>query len=176
MISTSFWSADGKPISIQEFMDNMFGAMPEFFKNEEELRTIWSDPITRRVFLEKIAGIGYGKEELETLQKMIDAEQSDLFDVLMYISFLTQPVSRMDRAEQVKRSIFEYLDDKQKEFITFVLSKYEEKGVEELDEDKLPVLLNLKYQAIGNAEQALGGIDGIRNIFLAFQKYLYLKA
>ncbi|MCK5592161.1 MAG: DEAD/DEAH box helicase family protein, partial [Candidatus Pacebacteria bacterium] len=44
MISTSFWSADGNPISIQEFMDNLFGAMPEFFTSEDELRKIWSNP------------------------------------------------------------------------------------------------------------------------------------
>ena len=53
MIATSFWSADGKPVSIQEFMDSMFGAMPEFFKSEEELRKIWSNPTTRKAFLEK---------------------------------------------------------------------------------------------------------------------------
>src|SRR3989344_350832 len=96
MISTSFWSADGKPVSVQEFMDNMFGAMPEFFKNEEELRKIWSNPTTRNAFLEKIAEKGFGKDELETLQKLIDAEQSDLFDVLTYISFLTKPISRVE--------------------------------------------------------------------------------
>src|SRR3990167_9121429 len=63
MISTSFWNADGKPVSVQVFMDNMFGAMPEFFKSEEELRKIWSDPKTRKAFLEKIAAIVYGKPE-----------------------------------------------------------------------------------------------------------------
>jgi len=176
MISTSFWSADGKPISIQEFMDNMFGAMPEFFKSEEELRKIWSNPTTRRAFLEKIAEKGFGKDELETLQKMIDAEKSDLFDVLTYISFLTQPISRTERVEQSKDKIFKDLDEKQKEFLDFVLSKYEEKGVEELDEEKLPVLLNLKYHAIANAEQSLGSVDSIRSIFFAFQKNLYARA
>jgi len=175
MISTSFWSADGKPISIQEFMDNMFGAMPEFFKSEEELRKIWSNPTTRKVFLEKIAAVGYGKDELETLQKMIDAEQSDLFDVLTYISFLTQPISRVQRVEQSKDKIFKGLEEKQKEFLDFVLSKYEEKGVEELDEEKLPILLNLKYHAIANAEQSLGSVENIRSIFFAFQKNLYAK-
>ena len=176
MISTSFWSADGKPISVQEFMDNMFGAMPEFFKSEEELRKIWSNPTTRKAFLEKIAEKGYGKDELETLQKMIDAEQSDLFDVLTYISFLTQPISRSQRVEQSKDKIFKGLDEKQKEFLDFVLSKYEEKGVEELDEEKLPVLLNLKYHAIANAEQSLGDVSKIRSIFFKFQKNLYAKA
>ncbi len=176
MISTSFWSADGKPISIQEFMDNMFGIMPDFFKNEEELRKIWSNPTTRKAFLDSIAERGFGKDELETLQKMIDAEKSDLFDVLTYISFLTQPISRIQRVEQSKEKIFAGLDEKQKEFLDFVLSKYEEKGVEELDEEKLPVLLNLKYHAIANAEQSLGNVDSIRSIFFAFQKNLYAKA
>jgi type I restriction enzyme R subunit len=175
MISTSFWNADGKPISIQEFMDNMFGAMPEFFKSEEELRKIWSNPTTRRAFLEKIAEKGFGKDELEILQKMIDAEQSDLFDVLTYISFLTQPITRVQRVENSKDKILEGLDEKQKEFLNFVLSKYEEKGVEELDEEKLPVLLNLKYHAIANAEQSLGDVDSIRSVFFNFQKTLYSR-
>lgn len=175
MIFTSFWSADGKPISVQEFMDNMFGAMPEFFKSEEELRKIWSNPTTRRAFLEKIAEIGYGKDELETLQKMIDAEESDLFDVLTYISFLTQPISRVQRVDQTKDKIFVGLEEKQKEFLDFVLSKYEEKGVEELDEEKLPILLNLKYHAIADAEQSLGSVSDIRSMFFAFQKSLYAK-
>ncbi|MFZ2390284.1 MAG: DEAD/DEAH box helicase family protein [Minisyncoccales bacterium] len=176
MISTSFWSTDGKPISVQEFMNNMFGIMPKFFKSEEDLRKIWSNPTTRKVFLEKIAEVGYGKDELETLQKMIDAEQSDLFDVLTYISFLTQPISRTERVEQTKEKIFEGLDENQKEFLNFVLSKYKERGVEELDEEKLPILLNLKYHAIANAEQILGNVDNIRSIFFTFQKNLYAKA
>ncbi len=173
MISTSFWGADGKPVSIQEFMDNLFGAMPEFFKSEEELRKIWSDPVTRKAFLEKISAIGYGRDELELLQKMIDAEQSDLFDVLNYVSFLVPTISRIDRVEQSKSKILEGLDEKQREFLDFVLSKYEERGVEELDEEKLPILLNLKYQAIADAVNALGEVDLIRSIFFNFQKDLY---
>ncbi|MFZ2969558.1 MAG: DEAD/DEAH box helicase family protein [Minisyncoccia bacterium] len=173
MIATSFWGPDGKPISIQEFMDKMFGAMPEFFKSEEELRKIWSNPTTRKVFLEKIAELGYGKDELETLQKMIDAEKCDLFDVLAYISFLTLPITRVERIEQTKSNIFEGLDERQKEFLEFVLAKYQDNGSEELDEDKLPILLNLKYHAIADAEGALGGVDQIRSTFFAFQEKLY---
>ncbi len=173
MISTSFWGVDGKPISIQEFMNALFGAMPEFCKNEEELRKIWSNPTTRKAFLDNIAEKGFGKDELEILQKMIDAEKSDLFDVLAYVSFLTQPISRTQRVEQSKNKILEGLDEKQKEFLDFVLSKYEEKGVEELDEEKLPALLNLKYLAIANAEQSLGNVNSIRSIFFSFQRILY---
>ena len=176
MISTSFWSTDGKPISVQEFLDNMFGAMPEFFKSEEELRKIWSNPTTRNAFLEKIAERGYGKDELETVQKMVGAENSDLFDVLTYISFLTQPISRVQRAQKARGRIFQGLDEKQKDFLEFVLSKYEDKGVEELGEEKLPVLLNLKYNAIANAIKKLGDVERIRSLFFDFQEKLYDKA
>jgi type I restriction enzyme, R subunit len=176
MISTSFWRADGKPITAQEFMNKMFGILPEYFKSEDELRIIWSNPTTRKAFLDKIAVVGFGKEELEALQKIIDAEQSDLFDVLAYVAFLTPPISRSERIKIAKREIFDDLDDKQKEFLNFVLAKYEDKGVEELDEEKLPVLLNLKYHAIANAEKLLGNVDEIRSIFFGFQEGLYAKA
>ena len=173
MISTSFWSADGKPISVEEFMNNLFGAMPEYFQSEDELRKIWSDPVTRRTFLDKIAEIGYGKDELEMLQKVVDAEDSDLLDVLSYVSFMTKPISRKVRVAQTKHKIYEGLNDEQKAFVDFVMAKYEERGVEELEESKLPVLLNLKYQAIANAEQSLGSVDEIRSIFFEFQQELY---
>src|SRR3989339_728564 len=143
MISTSFYSADGKPISIQEFMDNMFGAMPEFFKSEAELRKIWSNPVTRKKFLEQIALMGYGRDELDTLQKMISAEDSDLFDVLAYVSFAIKPITRMERVTGSKNIILNGLEERQKEFLDFVLNKYVENGVEELNEEKLPQLLNL---------------------------------
>lgn len=175
MVATSFWSADGKPMSAQQFMENLFGALPEFFKNEEELRTIWSNPITRKAFLEKIAELGYGKDELEVLQELIDAEQSDLFDVLSYVSFLTTPISRVERVERSEDQIHEGLNEKQREFLDFVMSKYKEKGAEELDEDKLSTLLNLKYHEIANAQQVLGDVGQIRTIFFEFQKKLYAK-
>lgn len=176
MISTSFWSADWKPISIEEFMNNMFWVMPEFFNTEEELRIIWSSPTTRKLFLQKIAEKWYWRSELETLQKMINAENSDLFDVISYVSFLTKPISREERVEQAKDKIFEWLDDKQREFLDFVLIKYEEKGVEELDEEKLPILLNLKYRSIWDAERRLWWVETIRSNFFDFQKVLYEKS
>ena len=175
MISTSFWSADGKPISVEEFINNLFGAMPEFFKSEDELRKIWSDPKTRKALLDRLAESGYGQNELEIVQKMIDAEASDLFDVLAYIAFMTEPITRVRRVEQTRSKIYVDLNERQREFVDFALSKYSEKGVEELGEDQLPVLLNLRYQAIADAEQMLGSVDQIRAIFFGFQKKLYEK-
>ena len=175
MVSTSFWSADGMPLSTEQFLNNMFGTLPHFFKDERELRQVWSNPTTRKVFLEKIAEEGFEMEQLETLQKLVNAENSDLYDVLAYVAFAKQPITRVERIQQTKNDIFEGLDQKHIEFIEFVLAKYQEKGVEELDEEKLPQLLSLKYHAISDAERTLGGVDLIRSTFFAFQRNLYSK-
>ena len=176
MIATSFWSADGKPISAEEFLNNLFGELPKFFKNEDELRTIWSNPITRRTLLEKLSEAGFGKEELSNLQKLIDAEKSDLFDVLEYVfNSDVKPITRDERVTSAQDTIFASLDNKQKEFIEFVLSKYIETGFEELDQEKLPTLLENKYQSLEDAKEELGETARISKLFIEFQKYLYLK-
>lgn len=174
MISTSFWNADDKPISAEEFLNNLFGELPNLFKSEDELRKLWSSPITRKTLLEKLATAGFGKEELEILQKLVDAEKSDLFDVLEYVfNSKVKPITREARVAAAEATIFALLDSKQKEFIQFVLSKYIESGVEELDQEKLPILLRNKYQSLQDAKNVLGDTKNISSLFIDFQKYLY---
>lgn len=173
MMSTSYWSADGKPISAEEFIHNLFGTLPSFFTSEEELRKIWSSPVTRKVLLEKLTDAGYGLGELTKLQSLLEAEKSDLFDVLEYIAFAVQPITREARVANAAARIFYGLDNRQKEFLEFVLSKYIETGVQELDQQKLPSLLELKYLSLNDAVETLGGIEKIKETFIDFQGYLY---
>jgi type I restriction enzyme R subunit len=176
MIATSFWSTDGRPISTEEFLNNLFGELPNLFKSEDELRTLWSNPLTRRTLLEKLDEAGFGKDDLATLQKLIDAEKSDLFDVLEYVfNSDTKPMTREARVAAAQATIFALLDNKQKEFIEFVLSKYIETGVEELDQEKLPILLTNKYQSLEDAKEVLGDVANISKLFIEFQQYLYDK-
>jgi len=176
MMSTSFWSADGKPISADEFLQNLFGELPKFFTSEEELRTLWSHPLTRKTLLEKLDEAGFGKEELNTLKKLVNAEQSDLFDVLEYVfNGDVKPISREARVNDAKTTILALLNEKQKEFIEFVLSQYIETGVEELSQEKLPILLTNKYQSLEDAKEILGDVAGISSLFIEFQKYLYMQ-
>jgi len=176
MMSTSFWSANGKPISAEEFLNNLFGELPKLFKSEAELRTLWSNPMTRRTLLEKIDEAGFGKEELSALQTLIDAEKSDLFDVLEYVfNSDIKPMTREARVAAAQVNIFAFLNAQQKEFIDFVLSKYIETGVEELDQEKLPILLTNKYHSLEDAKDVLGNVANISSLFIEFQKHLYLE-
>ncbi|MFZ5977752.1 MAG: EcoAI/FtnUII family type I restriction enzme subunit R [Bacteroidota bacterium] len=176
MVSTSFWSADGKPISAEEFLNNLFGELPKLFKDEEELRKLWSNPITRKGLLENLDAAGFPKNDLLTLQKLVDMEKSDLYDVLEYVfngDYIA--MTREARAKAAEATIFALLNDKQKEFITFVLSKYVETGVDELDQEKLPILLTNKYQSLEDAKEILGDVTNISRLFIEFQQFLYQK-
>ena len=172
-MATSFWSTDGRVISAEEFLEALYGTLPDFFKDEAELRTIWSNPLTRKTLLDKLAEAGYGKDELGALQRLIQAENSDLFDVLEYISFARKPISRADRVAEAEPKIFALLSAQHREFLEFVLDKYIESGVGELDQSKLPGLLELKYKSVHDAADRLGGVASIRATFIDFQQYLY---
>jgi type I restriction enzyme R subunit len=102
MMVTSFWHPDGTPMSAQRFMEMLFGKLPEFFKDEEELRTLWSAPDTRKKLLEGLAEKGFGKDQLVEMQKIIDAEKSDLFDVLAHVAYALAPLTREERASKAK--------------------------------------------------------------------------
>ncbi|MEY2986182.1 MAG: hypothetical protein RJB24_411, partial [Candidatus Parcubacteria bacterium] len=174
MISTSFWDANGRPVSAEEFMHNLFGELPKLLSSEEELRSIWSSPITRKKFLQKLDEAGFSRDKLKTLQQLVDAENSDLFDVLEYVfTGDNKPIPRRIRVEQSKQNILEDLTEPQRQFINFVLDKYIQSGFEELDQDKLAILLQNKFHSLEDAQESLGTVDGIIDLFIGFQKYLY---
>ena len=172
---TLFIGPEGKPVTAQEFISWLFDtlALPEFFSSEEQLREIWSDPLTRKTLLARLADVGFDEVNLREIQKLIEAENSDLFDVLEYVAFAAEPISRVERVFASRPELVSALSVEQHEFIDFVLQRYIESGVEELDDSKLPDLLKLKYKALQDGLEALGGAEAARTLFVDFQKYLY---
>jgi len=176
MICTAFWHTDGTPMSAQQFMEMLFGRLPEFFKDEEELRSLWSAPDTRKKLLEGLAEKGFGKDQMIEMQKIIDAEKSDLFDVLAYVAYALPPLTREERAAKAKVIISTHFNSKQQVFLDFVLSHYVSVGVEELDRSKLAPLLYLKYHdSMADAVADLGRPEEIGRVFVGFQKFLYQR-
>ncbi|OIR07073.1 type I restriction enzyme EcoKI subunit R [mine drainage metagenome] len=174
MMATSFWHSDGTPMSAQQFMEALFGKLPDFFRDEDELRALWSAPDTRAKLLEGLAEKGFGREQLAEMQKIIDAEKSDLFDVLAHVAYALAPRTREERAAQAMALISGHFNDRQRVFLDFVLSHYVAVGVEELDQAKLTPLLRLKYHdSIADACADLGRPEEIGKVFSGFQKYLY---
>ena len=174
MMMTSFWHPDGTPVSAQQFTEMLFGKLPEFFKNEAELRVLWSSPDTRAKLLSGLAEKGFGAEQMGEMQKIINAENSDLFDVLAYVAYALPTLTRAERAAHAKVRFDGNFNTKQQAFLDFVLAHYVKEGVHELDQEKLTPLLRLKYNdSIADALADLGRPEEIGTVFAGFQKYLY---
>ncbi len=174
-MSSTFFYVDGKPISAEEFLKRLFDTLklPELLGSEEELRKLWANPMTRRELLKKLEGAGCHVDDLRKLQELISAEDSDLFDVLEYIAYAKPPTTRAARVETNKDNIYNLLNDKQREFVGYVLRNYVDVGVDELDVTKLSTVLTAKYGSIHAAQEQLGSVQDIQSTFVDFQQYLY---
>ncbi len=170
-----FFGADGKPISITNFLETMFGCLPQFFNSERDLKEKWADPTTRKNLLNELSQAGYGEEVLRDIQHVIDAEECDLLDILEYIAYSVEPIERAIRVETRRSAIFEGLNREQQEFVEYIIDKYVSSGVSELSMDKLPTLLQMKYGTAGDAVKVFDNNPAlIQQTFTSFQRSLYL--
>jgi len=167
-----FWGADGKPVSTEEFIKSMFGKLPEFFNDSADLHKQWGNPDTRKALLGKLEAAGFGKEILEKVRTLINADNSDLLDVLEFISYNKTPIDRKVRAEKAE-SYKNTLSEKQSAFVDYIVQLYVMSGIDELDTSKLPDLLKLKFGSVPEGINALGGPMEARNTFFGFQERLY---
>ncbi len=172
---TFFFGKEGQTLTAQQFIEELYNTcmLPEVFESEDKLRELWSVPSTRKALLKSLENAGFGFNDLVEIQKIIDAEKSDIFDVLEFVAFAKKPLTRVKRIEESEETMQNEFKEDQMEFINFVLDQYENEGVLVLDDEKLPILLELKYKSLENAKHILGDLKVARNIFLDLQKVLY---
>ena len=171
--ATTFWGPDGRPMSAADFITRMFGTLPDLFKDEDELRKVWSDPDTRKALLGQLAERGYDMAVLTQIRRAILADKSDLFDVLAHIAYAMEPKTRMERAEAGAAAINAQYDPKLAAFLNFVLGQYVDTGTDDLDRGRLLEYLKLKFGNPAEGAKALGGTNRVSGSFVEFQKHLY---
>jgi type I restriction enzyme R subunit len=166
---------DGKLITLKEFVNVLVDneTLPKFFKDDEDLRTQWQNPETRKALLEKMEHDGFSLDKLLKVQEMLNYEKCDLLDVLEYLAYQTNPLERQQRVSMVRPLLATELNAKQTEFVDFVLQQYVQQGYGELSMENLPELIKLKYGTINDAKTELGSLVDINRIFVDFQKELY---
>jgi type I restriction enzyme R subunit len=170
--STSYWF-NGKVVSAREFIERLFGDLSSLVADEDELRRTWSDPAARAHFVKQLEEKGFGPGELSNIRRLIDAQDSDIFDVLAYVRFAMEPKPRAERADDARRSALPAHKGEMREFLESVLSAYEKSGVEELSLESLPALLNVKYGGLSDAKSRLGELGAIRRAFVGIQADIY---
>lgn len=171
--TTTYFSHDGTMISGQEFMDQLFGDLGDLVKDEDELRDIWGNPETRVNFLKVLSDRGYDSGRLEDMKRLIDAPNSDVFDVLAYVRFTLAPQLRVERAEAARSKGLSGFDGEMRSFLEAVLAAYEIHGVDELALSKISDFLKVRYGGTNGAKKALGSVSEIKNAFSDIQSHLY---
>ena len=173
--ASTYFFIDGKPVSSEDFIKHLFGKLqlPELLGSEESLRKHWENPITRRELLLRLEREGCSRDDLVKLQELIHAEDSDLFDVLEYISYATPPITRQARVRMAEGKIYAFLNESERAFIEFVLSNYVREGIDELDIGNLSTSLTAKYGSQHQAQEELGDVLHIQETFINFQQHLY---
>ena len=171
--STTYWSPEGKPISAQEFLKRLFGDLTGVVTDEDQLRAVWSDPDNRERFLEQLSDRGYDRDRLDDIRRLVDASDSDLFDVLSYILFTNPPKTRQERADIVRYDGMDETQNETKALLTAILAAYEERGESELATKKLGTFLTARYGSVSEGKAKLGGLDAIKDAFRKMQGTLY---
>jgi type I restriction enzyme R subunit len=172
--SVMYWNSDGTPITAKEFLERMFDDLPQFFENEDKLREIWSDPDTRETLLQNLSEAGYDNEKLDSMKELVDARDSDVYDVLAYVAYASETRTRQQRVAQSKPAINQHFTEyHQQAFIEFILKRYIDDGVTELSVGKMKSMVELKYNSINDAATEFGSPKIIRDVFVGFQQHLY---
>lgn len=171
--STTYWSREGKPISAAEFLERLFGDLQGLVADEDQLRAMWSDPDNRERFLQQLSDRGYDQDRLNDIRRLVDAADSDLFDVLSYILFTHEPKTRQERASTVRETSMEAFNEETREFLLGVLQSYEDRGEVELAPKKLTLYLSARYGTVSESKRVLGNLDSIKSAYSLLQTQIY---
>ncbi|MCY4003876.1 MAG: DEAD/DEAH box helicase family protein [Rhodospirillales bacterium] len=171
--ATTYWSADGKPISAADFLRRLFGDLAGMVGDEDQLRSIWTDPDNREKFLEQLDDQGYDRGRLDDVRQLVAAPDSDLFDVLAYVLYASPAKTRAERAGNVRLGGLDDVDGELRELLLAILQAYESHGESELAVPKLASLLVGRYGSVGEARTHLGELPRVQSAFRQIQARLY---
>ncbi len=176
-VETRYIDENGKPVSATDFLQKLIWQLPELYKDEAQLRTIRANPETREKLLEKLASMWIDSEQLESLKKMFEADDSDIFDILAQISFNSDIKKRVQRVAYVKSTkiVFEHYENfKAQEFLNFVLEQYAEHGIFELQRNNLGKLISLyKQGTISDMAKFFGWNEKLKEAYYELQEGLF---
>lgn len=172
-IGNTLYMLNGRPISGAEFMEHLFGDLGSLVDGEDELREIWSNPESRKGFLQRLDEMGYDRQRLDDMRRLIDAPNSDIFDVLAYVRFELAPKARSERVAEAKTAGLGGYEEEMREFLSYVLQSYEVQGIRELELSKIGDFLRIKYGGTNDAKRKLGAVADIRGAFIDIQRHLF---
>ena len=177
-VEIRYIDADGKQLTAKEFLEKLIGFIPNIYSSEEEFRQLWANPDTREQILQQLEQEGFDSEQLDTLREMLSARDCDIFDVIAYLTYSSEMLTRHQRVEIAEGDHFfdVYQNMKARDFLRFVLKRYEKDDIQELKRDRLSELIKLNNLGTPmEAAEVFGGSDKLIDAFYQLQATLYKK-
>lgn len=164
----------GKHLSSEDFIKKILVELPKLYQNEHDLRLAWANPETREKFLKNLEYIWLDAEQIENLKKIFEAEKSDIFDILAYISYGNEIKNRTERSKIAKSILEKYENPKAKDFLQFLLELYEREWIMNFKKDGLSSKIELFNRWLAREIAAeFGWVKELKQAYYDLQKGIY---
>jgi type I restriction enzyme R subunit len=157
---SQYLDADGRLITedyrvllrddIKKALQSEFGSLTEFLRR-------WDSAERKQAVLEELAGHGVPLEILQ--QSVPNGVELDAFDLVAHVAFDQTPLTRRERADNVKkRNVFGHYGEQARAVLDALLDKFADHGVQDIEDVK--VLELPPFDQFGSKTQIRRGIFG----------------
>ena len=165
-----YFDANGKLVT-QSLKDYTRNALTKDFATLDEFLRHWSDGEKKQAIVDELANQGVFFEALAAEV----GKDCDPFDLLCHVVWGQPPLTRRERADQVKkRDYFTRYGDQARRVLEALLDKYAEGGVGEIEETQ--ILTVVPFSEFGTPIEIIrsfGGKDGYQQAVRELKQSLY---
>jgi len=169
-----YYGPDGKLIteSLRDFtrerISRQFASLDDFLRR-------WSDAEQKKAIIEELAGQGVLWDELaDEVEKKL-GKRLDPFDLVCHVAFGQPPLSRRERAENVRKcNYFARYEGAARQVLEGLLDKYADTGIEHIEDMK--ILRLDPFRRLGAPVElvaAFGGKAGYQRALTELERQLY---
>ncbi|MGY0218370.1 EcoAI/FtnUII family type I restriction enzme subunit R [Endozoicomonadaceae bacterium StTr2] len=153
-----FLGPDGKLIT-ESLKDYTRSCVKKQFTSMDDFLRKWSDADQKKAIIDELAEQGVFWDELQTSVTKKLGYEMDAFDLICHIVFDQPPLSRRERAENVKkRNYFTKYEGAARQVLEALLDKYADTGVEHIENIK--VLQLDPFSRLGTAPELIRHFGG----------------
>jgi len=169
-----YFDANGK-LMTESLKDYTRKALTREYASLDDFLRRWSSAEKKQSIIDELAGQGVFFDALADEIGRQSGKQFDPFDLVCHIAWDMPPLSRRERAEQVrKRNYFTRYGEQARRVLEALLEKYADEGVTHIEETQ--ILTIAPFSEFGTPLEiirAFGGLDQYQQAVRALEEVLY---
>lgn len=170
----SIYDSDGKLLRQEDIIDYTKENVQGTFGSLSTFISTWNREDKKKVIADILAKQGIDLDKLKKSQHMEDVDD---FDFICHIAYGQKPLTRRERAEQVKKKdIFHRYGGAAREVLDILLDKYMNLGIKEIEKPEILKMKEFrKYGTPAGIARLFGGRNGFFEAIRELKKELYEK-